>query len=422
MKASRRSGKKYSGNPILASNRLKEFKEKADSSRESDLDNEALALRQSEMERNSSDASKHTPPCEDVTILGERRQRGKRQMMRMSMGDKTRKELANDTSDVTCKKRVRVCTRGALSVTGISSADTMVDGVNYTSDGKRSKNRDFTGNESKSQASGDVSEESDETRKTASNEMGAVSSGSDSDVEGDTSDEGNMSNVDHGIDNADDGDTRGVEESNEDNEHCEAEEQVDRSGVVFCSRIPPFMNLSKLRTYFGRYGKVGKIYAEPESMSDYKRRVKLGGNKKLKFEHGWIEFLDKAVAKRVAAHLNGQPVGEKKRHNFWRDDLWNLKYLPRYKFRDVMDYLHQHRNERKEKLSYHLAQSRKENYYYLEQLETEKRHKAIEASRRKNGLEAYTHKIHIRPREPPGKPGDEAAAPVPVGLLGAIVS
>ncbi|GFE53649.1 pre-rRNA-processing factor esf2 [Babesia ovis] len=194
----------------------------------------------------------------------------------------------------------------------------------------------------------------------------------------------------------------------------------DRSGVIFISRIPPFMNVSKIRSYFGKYGKVGKIYAEPESLADYKKRVKMGGNKKLKFVHGWVEFLDKKDAKLVAAHLNGQPVGEKKRHNFWRDDLWNLKYLPRYKFQDVMDYLHQHKSERKEKLSFHLAQSRKENYNYLEQLEAEKHHKEVEARRRKKGLDAYTHKIFIRPKEK--KVNKDSESQVPMNLLGAIIS
>lgn len=197
---------------------------------------------------------------------------------------------------------------------------------------------------------------------------------------------------------------------------------IAKTGVIFCSRVPPFMSLSKLRSYFSRYGKIGRIYAEPESVNDYKRRVKMGGNKKLKFIHGWIEFMDKTTAKRVAAMLNGQPVGEKKRHNFWRDDLWNLLYLPKYKFHDVMAYLREHKNDRKEKLSFHLANARKENYNYMEQLEAEKQHKAIESKRRKQGLPAFKHKAKVFKKEEKPKKEENSEDQIPLELLGAIVT
>ncbi len=39
------------------------------------------------------------------------------------------------------------------------------------------------------------------------------------------------------------------------------------------------------------------------------------------FTEGWVEFEDKRVAKRVAAQLNGQPMGGKKRGAYFYD-LW----------------------------------------------------------------------------------------------------
>lgn len=63
----------------------------------------------------------------------------------------------------------------------------------------------------------------------------------------------------------------------------------------------------------------------------HKRRVKFGGNKKTKFTEGWVEFLSKRVAKRVARGLNNTPVGRKKR-SYYHDDLWNLKYLPKFRW------------------------------------------------------------------------------------------
>lgn len=53
--------------------------------------------------------------------------------------------------------------------------------------------------------------------------------------------------------------------------------------------------------------------------------------KKTHFTEGWVEFMDKRVARAVAEMLNGQPIGGKKGTRF-RDDVWTLKYLPRFKW------------------------------------------------------------------------------------------
>lgn len=44
-----------------------------------------------------------------------------------------------------------------------------------------------------------------------------------------------------------------------------------------------------------------------------------------------MEFEDKAVAKRVAALLNGQQMGGPRR-SAYHYDLWTLKYLPKFKW------------------------------------------------------------------------------------------
>ena len=58
-----------------------------------------------------------------------------------------------------------------------------------------------------------------------------------------------------------------------------------------------------------QYGAVGRIYLHPESEEVRKRRVKNGGNKRKKYTDGWVEFLDKRIAKAVAVSLNNQPIG-----------------------------------------------------------------------------------------------------------------
>ena len=68
--------------------------------------------------------------------------------------------------------------------------------------------------------------------------------------------------------------------------------------------------------------------------SDAKRaylRRKYTSTKKPHFTEGWVEFKDKKVARSVAAMLNATPIGGKKGTRF-RDDVWTMKYLPKFKW------------------------------------------------------------------------------------------
>jgi len=67
-----------------------------------------------------------------------------------------------------------------------------------------------------------------------------------------------------------------------------------------------------------------------DAKSAYLRR-KYTTTKKAHFIEGWVEFKDKKVARNVAEMLNAQPIGGKKGTR-WRDDVWTMKYLPRFKW------------------------------------------------------------------------------------------
>jgi hypothetical protein len=60
-------------------------------------------------------------------------------------------------------------------------------------------------------------------------------------------------------------------------------------------------------------------------------RRKYTSTKKPHFTEGWVEFKDKKVARKVADMLNAQPIGGKKGTR-WRDDVWTMKYLPKFKW------------------------------------------------------------------------------------------
>lgn len=121
----------------------------------------------------------------------------------------------------------------------------------------------------------------------------------------------------------------------------------EKAGVVYISRIPPGMRPTKVRHIMSAYGEVGRVYLQQEGMlhtpvlgfpltraADAKRaylRRKYTSTKKPHFTEGWVEFKDKRVARSVAEMLNAQPIGGKKGTR-WRDDVWTMKYLPKFKW------------------------------------------------------------------------------------------
>ena len=68
-------------------------------------------------------------------------------------------------------------------------------------------------------------------------------------------------------------------------------------GVVYLSRVPPYMKPIKMRHLLEKYGALGRVYLAPEDDAAYARRTKAGGNKRQLFTEAWVEFMDKKVAK-----------------------------------------------------------------------------------------------------------------------------
>lgn len=104
-----------------------------------------------------------------------------------------------------------------------------------------------------------------------------------------------------------------------------------KTGVVYLSKIPPFMKPQKVRTLLGNFGKIGRVFLSPEDPKSHSKRVKFGGNKKRMFVEGWVEFMDKKEARLCAETLNCTSVGGKK-GSFYYDDIWNMRYLKKYKW------------------------------------------------------------------------------------------
>ena len=153
-------------------------------------------------------------------------------------------------------------------------------------------------------------------------------------------------------------------------------DKLEKTGVVYLSRVPPYMKAQKVRHLLSKYGEIGRIYLTPEDPAIQKKRKAMGGNKKQSFVDGWIEFADKRVAKQVAKSLNATPIGGKAT-SFWSSDLWNLKYLSKFKWNHLTEKVAYDNQVRKQKLLAEIAQAKRERDFYLDKAEQNKHRERI---------------------------------------------
>ncbi|KAJ3273268.1 Activator of basal transcription 1 [Terramyces sp. JEL0728] len=169
--------------------------------------------------------------------------------------------------------------------------------------------------------------------------------------------------------------------------------KIEKTGVCYMSRVPPFMKHTKLRSMLSKYGEIGRIYLNPEDAKIAARRKKYKHNKRQNFVEGWIEFMDKKIARKVAALLNNTNMGGKKR-GYYYDDIWNIKYLPKFKWNHLTEQLAYELKVKEQKLRTEMDQVKRENKMYLKNVEKAKMLEAI--SKRKG--ESLQHKNQEEPK------------------------
>merc|ERR1712241_237469 len=184
-------------------------------------------------------------------------------------------------------------------------------------------------------------------------------------------------------------------------------EKTVKPGILYLSRVPPSMNPLKIRKLLSQYGELGRLFLQPEDPSKRKQRKKNGGNARKQFTEGWIEFKDKKVAKSVAATLNNTNIGGKKR-SFFHDDIWNIKYLPQFKWGHISEKLAYEKAAREQRMRAEIAQVKRETNAYLENVDTGKVISAIERKKKKkrkladsggadSGASKVAKKFHQKP-------------------------
>ena len=149
-----------------------------------------------------------------------------------------------------------------------------------------------------------------------------------------------------------------------------AQKAARKSGVVYISRVPPFMKPQTLKHFLAPHASkgLGRIFLTPEDHASHTRRVKSGGNKKKSFTDGWVEFVSKREAKLAAEMLNGNIIGGKK-GNFYHDDLWSMKYLKGFKWSHLTEQIANENAERAARMREEIRKTRKENKAFVEDVE-----------------------------------------------------
>jgi len=163
-----------------------------------------------------------------------------------------------------------------------------------------------------------------------------------------------------------------------------SQKAAKKTGVIYISRIPPFMKPATLKHYLSPYGDIGRVFLTPEDPVAQKQRVRNGGNKKKSFTDGWVEFSNKKDAKAAAETLNGNIIGGKK-GNFYHDDMWNMKYLTGFKWSHLTEQIANENAERAARLRAEVARTRRENKSFVEDVE---RSKMLEGMRAKKAAQA----------------------------------
>ncbi|KAF9307072.1 RNA-binding ATPase activator esf2 [Mortierella antarctica] len=151
----------------------------------------------------------------------------------------------------------------------------------------------------------------------------------------------------------------------------------EKTGIVYLSKIPPFMKPIKLRHLLGQFGELGRVYLAPEDAKVAARRKKYGGNKKQNYTEGWVEFKDKSIAKQVANSLNTTVIGGKK-NSHYHDDMWNIKYLPKFKWHHLTERIAYENASRAQRLQAEISQAKRENKFILNNIEKSKMIKSME--------------------------------------------
>jgi len=142
--------------------------------------------------------------------------------------------------------------------------------------------------------------------------------------------------------------------------------KIKKTGIIYLSRIPIGMTIPDLRKLLEKY-EIKRCYLVPfkeKKINDFGKKVQA-------YKEGWVEFEDKILAKLCEYQLNGHPIGGKKSCPY-KDDLWTIKYLHKFKWHHLTEKLNFNKNLREKRIKNEIRQGRRENEFMLKIFEKSK--------------------------------------------------
>ncbi|XP_027091647.1 pre-rRNA-processing protein esf2 [Coffea eugenioides] len=180
--------------------------------------------------------------------------------------------------------------------------------------------------------------------------------------------------------------------------------KAEKRGICYLSRIPPHMDPLKLRQILSQHGEIQRVYLTPENPAARVQRKQAGGFRGQEFSEGWVEFTKKSVAKRVAKMLNGEQIGGRKRSAFYYD-LWNIKYLSKFKWDDLTEEIAYKNAIREQKLALEISAAKRERDFYLSKVDQsialssiEERMKKKQKVQQESGANSEISDTHFGPK------------------------
>ena len=149
-----------------------------------------------------------------------------------------------------------------------------------------------------------------------------------------------------------------------------------RPGVIYLSSLPPYLKPSALRNLLQQrgFGPITRLFLSPAAHS------KASGRQL--YTEGWLELASHRTAKLCVQTLNAAPVGGKK-GGFYRDDVWNMRYLKGMAWEGLMEGVRGERREAEARRDEERRVMRREDRVFVEGVERAKRERTMEGKKRK---------------------------------------
>ncbi|KAH9742567.1 activator of basal transcription 1 [Citrus sinensis] len=151
--------------------------------------------------------------------------------------------------------------------------------------------------------------------------------------------------------------------------------KADRCGICYLSRIPAHMDPVKLRQILSQYGEIQRIYLAPEGLVVISILI-------LNPEYFVNE---KIVSEMVGFKIKDFQKGGKKRSSFYYN-LWNIKYLSKFKWDDLTAEIAYKNAVREQRLALELSAAKRERDFYLSKVEKSRALSSIEERLKKSCL------------------------------------